>query len=70
MSAIAYHQSAIVPRMDAARRALGSFNDTPDDDPRRVAYRAMHAESTRVFGAALLLGAMQLVLAATSGPRD
>jgi hypothetical protein len=70
ISAIAYHQSSIVPRMDTARRELGSFNDTPDDDPKRVAYRAMHKESTRVYGAALLLGTLQLVLAALPAGAD
>ncbi len=66
ISAIAYHQGAVVPRMAAARRALGSFNDVAEDAPERVAYRALHKESTRVFGGALLLGTAELALAAIS----
>jgi hypothetical protein len=45
---------------------MGSLNDVPEDDLRRIAYRAMHRTSTRVFGTALLLGLAQLVLAATA----
>jgi hypothetical protein len=59
-----YHQKAVMPEMERAQRAMGSFNDVPENDPRRVAYRAMHQTSTRVFGAALLFGVVQLAMAA------
>ncbi len=63
---IAFHQNAIVPRMTALQQAMGgSFRDVPSDDPKRIAYRAVHKESTRVFGGALLAGITQIGLGAT-----
>jgi hypothetical protein len=62
---IAYHQLAIVPAMARAQAAMGGLNSAAEDDPRRIAYRALHQRSTRAFGAALLLGVAQLALAAT-----
>jgi hypothetical protein len=60
---VAYHQSAIVPQMTGLQRAMGgSFEAVPQDDPNRVAYRAAHKDSTRIFGGALLLGIAQLML--------
>jgi hypothetical protein len=56
-----YHDRAIVPPMTAAQAEMGSLNAVAADDPRRIAYQAMHRTSTRVFGAALLLGIIQLV---------
>lgn len=66
LTLITYHQKAIVPAMTRAQAAMGSLNDVAADDPQRIAYRAMHRKSTRVFGAALLLGVTPLVLAATA----
>jgi hypothetical protein len=66
LSLVTYHEKAIVPAMARAQAAMGSLNDVAEDDPRRIAYRAMHQTSTRVFGTALLLGMGQLVLAATA----
>jgi hypothetical protein len=66
LTLVTYHEKAIVPAMARAQAAMGSLNDVPADDPRRIAYRAMHRTSTRVFGTALLLGLAQLVLAATA----
>ena len=63
--AITYHERAIVPAMTEAQRAMGgSFTGVAQDDPKRVAYNDLHTQSTRVFGAALLGGITQLLLAA------
>jgi hypothetical protein len=66
LTLVTYHERAIVPAMARAQAEMGSLNDVAEDDPRRVAYRGMHRTSTRVFGAALLLGFAQLVLATTA----
>lgn len=58
-----YHQRAIVPAMSETQRAMGGFRDAPADDPRRIAYGALHKRSTRVFGSALLLGLGAIALA-------
>ncbi len=66
IACIAYHERAIVPAMTRAQAAMGgTFAGVAEDDPQRVAYRALHRTSTRVFGTALLLGIVQLTLAAT-----
>jgi hypothetical protein len=44
---------------------MGGFDDVPQDDPKRIAYRSLHRRSTRAYGTALLFGIIQLVLAAT-----
>lgn len=63
--ALARFQHDIVPKMTELQQAMGgSFKSIPQDDPNRVAYRALHKQSTQVFGTALLLGLGQLVLGA------
>lgn len=63
--ALARFQHDIVPKMTELQRAMGgSFKSIPEDDPNRVAYRALHKRSTQVFGTALLLGIGQLILGA------
>jgi hypothetical protein len=63
LSLITFHQSAIVPRMIELQHAMGgSFRDVPADDPNRGAYRAVHKDSTRAFGGALLAGIAQIGL--------
>jgi hypothetical protein len=58
-------QHDVVPKMMQLQQAMGgSFKSIPEDDPNRVAYRALHKRSTQVFGTALLLGLGQLVLGA------
>jgi hypothetical protein len=58
-------QHDIVPQMTQLQQAMGgSFKSIPEDDPNRIAYRALHKRSTQVFGTALLLGLGQLVLGA------
>lgn len=59
-----YHQREIVPAMSEAQRAMGGFRNVPEDDPRRLAYGALHKRSTRLFGSALLLGLGAIALAA------
>jgi hypothetical protein len=59
-----YHQRAIVPAMAETQRAMGGFRNVAEDDPRRLAYGALHKRSTRVFGSALLLGLGAIALAA------
>ncbi len=68
LALLAYHQRSVVPEMARAQSAMGSLQAVPEDDPRRVAYRSMHRRSARVFGAALLLGVSQLVLASIERP--
>jgi hypothetical protein len=63
-----YHQRAIVPAMGEVQRSVGGFRDVPEDDPRRLAYDALHKRSTRVFGSALLLGLGAIALAAFRSP--
>lgn len=66
LAAVAYHENAIVPAMSEAQRAMGgSFQAVAEDDPARVAYRAQHEVSRRVYGGALVLGVAELLLAAT-----
>ncbi len=66
LATVAYHESAIVPAMAEAQKAMGgSFQGVAEDDPARLAYKDMHDVSTRVYGSALLLGAAELLLAAT-----
>jgi hypothetical protein len=69
LTLITYHQRAIVPEMTRLQVEMGSLNGVTDDDPRRAAYRAAHRTSTRVFGGALLLGVLQLALAASCAKR-
>lgn len=66
LAAIAYHETAVVPAMSEAQRAMGgSFKAVAEDDPARIAYRKKHEVSRSVYGGALLLGVTQLLLAAT-----
>jgi hypothetical protein len=60
---VAFSQNAIVPRMlDTQTSFHASFNTIPKDDPRRIRYDALHAESSRVYGAVLILGLCALAL--------
>jgi hypothetical protein len=61
--ALVRFQNNVVPKMTELQQAMGgSFKSIPEDDPNRIAYRALHKRSTQVFGTALLLGIGQLVL--------
>jgi hypothetical protein len=66
LACIAYHERAIVPSMTRAQAELGgSFKTVSEDDPKRIAYRALHRRSTRAYGTALMFGVAQLTLGAT-----
>src|SRR6202051_1501878 len=49
-------QFGLIPRMDTLRASLGEVRSVPVDNPERVQFDALHAWSTRVEGAVLLLG--------------
>jgi uncharacterized membrane protein len=57
-------QFGIMPRMDALRASLGEVRSVPLDNPERVQFDALHAWSTRVEGAVLLLGLVVVYLTA------
>jgi len=46
----------IIPRMDTLRAQVADFTTVPLDNPARAEFDALHAWSTRVEGAVLLLG--------------
>jgi hypothetical protein len=61
----AYDAYAVVPRMETTLRSFhGPFVKVPKSDPRRIAYDDLHAESSRVYGAALLLGLAAIAISA------
>jgi hypothetical protein len=49
-------QFSIIPRMDALRLSVGQIDAVAADNPVRVQFNALHVWSTRLEGAALLLG--------------
>ena len=57
-------QFRIIPRMDALRASLGEVRSVPLDNPERVQFDALHAWSTRVESAVLLLGLVVVYLTA------
>jgi uncharacterized membrane protein len=57
-------QFGIIPRMDALRASLGEVRSVPLDNPERVQFDALHAWSTRVESAVLLLGLVVVYLTA------
>jgi hypothetical protein len=60
---VAFSQRAIVPEMIATQQSFhGSFNSVAKDDPRRVRYDALHAESSRTYGVVLILGLAAIAL--------
>ena len=63
LALVAFSQQAIVPEMIATQESFhGSFNSVAKEDPRRVRYDALHAESSRVYGAVLILGLVAIAL--------
>jgi uncharacterized membrane protein len=59
-------QFGIIPRMDTLRASLGEVSAAPIDSPERIQFDALHAWSTRVEGAVLLLGLVVVYLTAHS----
>ena len=58
----AISQFNIIPRMDALRVSAGEISALPPDNPIRRQFDFMHASSTRVEEAVLLLGLILLYL--------
>jgi hypothetical protein len=58
----AISQFGIIPHMDALRASAGEINALPLDSPIRRQFDALHANSTRIEGAVLLLGIVALYL--------
>lgn len=61
-----FSQFWIIPRMDALRAQVGDFAKVTLDNPARVQFDALHAWSTRVEVAVLLLGLVAVFLTASS----
>jgi len=59
-------QFGIIPRMDTLRASLGEVSAVPVDNPEGVQFDALHAWSTRVESAVLLLGLVMVYLTARS----
>ena len=57
-------QFGIVPRMDGLRASLGEMSSAPADSLARIQFDALHAWSTRLESAVLLLGLVVLYLVA------
>ncbi len=49
-------QFTVSTRMEALKRDMGSVQNTPENDPRRVEFTRLHHTSVRYEGAVLLLG--------------
>jgi len=60
----------IIPRMDTLRASVGDFTAVPIDNPARAQFDALHAWSTRVEGAVLLLGLIAIYLSASIFQRN
>lgn len=61
---VTYSERAITPAMAQTQASFHApFNAIAKDDPRRVAYDRLHAQSSRVYGAVLLLGLISIALA-------
>jgi uncharacterized membrane protein len=56
----------IIPRMDTLRAQVADFSAVPLDNPERVQFDALHAWSTRVESAVLLLGLVVVYLTASA----
>ena len=54
----------IIPRMETLRASVADFTTVPLDNPARAQFDALHAWSTRVEGAVLLLGFVVVYLTA------
>ena len=56
----------IIPHMDTLRATVSDFAAVPLSDPARVQFDALHAWSTRVEGAVLVLGLVAVYLTASA----
>jgi uncharacterized membrane protein len=57
-------QFGVVPRMDALRASLGEISSAPADNLARIQFDVLHAWSTRLESAVLLLGLVVVYLVA------
>jgi hypothetical protein len=56
----------IIPRMDTLRATVSDFTTVPVDNPARMEFDTLHAWSTRLEGAILLLGLVVIYLTASA----
>jgi len=57
-------QFGIAPRMHVLRMEMGTIDDLPQDDARRVEFNRLHQRSIQAEGGVLLLGLAAVVLTA------
>lgn len=68
LGGVAYDSNAVVPAMEATLKGFGgSFGSVAETDPRRVEYRQLHDDSTRVYGVVVFLGLITVAIAAARG---
>jgi hypothetical protein len=56
----------IIPRMDTLRAQVSDFAMVPLDNPERAEFDSLHAWSTRVESAVLLLGLIAIYVTASA----
>ena len=61
-----FSQYWIIPHMDTLRATVSDFAAVPLNDPARVQFDTLHAWSTRVEGAVLILGLVAIYLTANA----
>jgi uncharacterized membrane protein len=61
-----FSQYWIIPHMDTLRATVSDFAAVPLNDPARVQFDTLHAWSTRVEGAVLVLGLVAVYLTASA----
>jgi hypothetical protein len=62
---VTFSQAKITPAMEQVQASFHApFNSIPKDDPRRVRYDRLHAQSSRVYGTVLLLGLIAIAFSA------
>lgn len=57
-------QFAITPKMHVLRTEMGTIDNVPADDARRIEFNRLHGWSTRTEGGVLFLGIVAVVLTA------
>jgi hypothetical protein len=64
LSLTAISQFTIIPRMDVLRAQAGEIANLPAGDPLRTRFDSLHAWSTRIEGAVMVLGLIGLYVTA------
>ena len=62
----AVSQFGIAPKMHVLRAEMGTIDNLPQNDARRVEFNHLHDRSTQLEGAVLLMGLLVVVLTAKS----